>query len=263
MTTVTPQQQVINRCKEVFALAETMYGVDLSKVSISFDLKGRAAGTAGAKGFPRRYAMRFNYDMLQRELKKILDEVVPHEIAHIVCFMKPALGRNHDYGWAHVCKTLGGNGKRTHDMEVIYGKGTTYEYTTDKGISVRLNDKYHSDIQKGRVLTYRNGLGRVTLGCAYNIVGVRGKTLSQPIVNAITETKTHTVPTVPPAPKNIVRGGGSKAEVARSLMKDGHSAGLSIDEIIKNIMIANGHSRQLALSYYKNNATRCGVPAIN
>jgi SprT protein len=129
----TPQTRVLAKCKEVFARAMELYGTDLSKVAISFDLRGRVGGWASAKGTPRRYAMRFNHDMLLREEKEMIDEVVPHEIAHIVCFMKPQLGRNHDYGWAHVCRQLGGTGNRTHDMPVVYGNGVTYEYTTTRG----------------------------------------------------------------------------------------------------------------------------------
>ena len=187
----TPQAQVLTKCKAVFEKAKELYGVDLSKVAIRFDLKGRVGGMACARGsvFARVFHMRFNYDMLLRETDEMINVVVPHEIAHIVCFMKPELGRNHDYGWARVCRALGGTGDRTHDMDVVYGKGTTYEYTTDRGHKVRLNDKRHQHVQSGRTLSYRKGLGTVNQQCAYSIVGAGGRSFAAPIVKKVAVTK--------------------------------------------------------------------------
>jgi SprT protein len=271
----TPQTRVLAKCKEVFARAMELYGTDLSKVAISFDLRGRVGGWASAKGTPRRYAMRFNHDMLLREEKEMIDEVVPHEIAHIVCFMKPQLGRNHDYGWAHVCRQLGGTGNRTHDMPVVYGNGVTYEYTTTRGHKVRLNEKRHAVIQRGVPLTYRKGLGTVNQQCAYSIVGAGGRSFANPVVKVAAPQVTPVAITVPapvvrPAPLVITPvsrvapiapvGGGSKADIARSLMVQGHREGKTYEQIIAAIMLANGHPRNLAASYYKNNAARCGVP---
>lgn len=277
MINPTPQQQAVNKCKEIFELARVKYGVDLSNVSIGFNLKGRVAGRAGWKGFKgvaeREYYMQFNLDLLQRESDDMLNDTIPHEIAHIVCYMKPELGSDHDYGWTRVCISLGGSGNAKHNLKVVYGKGTTYEYTTDMGNKVRLNDRHHAHVLSGGCLTYRNGLGQVTKSCEYSIVGIKGKTLETPIVKKVAETKEVPVTTLlpkyttqaAPAPQRhviIQQKGGSKADVARALMIAGHRAGLSTNEILENIMLANNHSRQLAKSYYKFNADRCGVPAI-
>jgi SprT protein len=177
----SPQQQVIDKCKAVFALAKTLYNVDLEpKTSIRFDLKGRTAGTASGRF--GMYTLRFNHDMLLRELEDMRDDTVPHEIAHLVCFARRELGSNHDRGWQRVCIALGGSGDRTHELDVVYGKGYTYEYVTDRGHKVRLGDRYHKAVQAGKAITYRKGLGRVTEQCAYSIVGVAGRTLAQPVV---------------------------------------------------------------------------------
>ena len=273
----TPQAQVLAKCKEVFARAMELYGTDLSKVAIRFDLKGRVGGTASARGgfLSRAYHMRFNYDMLLRETDEMVNVVVPHEIAHIVCFMKPELGRNHDSGWARVDRSLGGTGNRTHSMDVVYGKGTTYEYTTDRGHKVLLNDRRHAHIQSGRTLSYRKGLGTVTQQCAYSVVGAQGRSFAAPVVKQVAPTKEVAPATIIPvqvqrpvvitpvpriAPVTPAVTGGSKADIARALMVQGHRAGQTYEQIIQAIMIANGHPRNLAASYYKNNAARCGVP---
>lgn len=118
-----------------------------------------------------------------------------------------------------------------------------------------------------------------TLGCAYSIVGYQGRTLATPIVKVpagaatvqlapIVGTIAHTVPVVGLGPLTTPRitptipvGGGSKADVARALMVQGHREGKSVQQIIAAIMQANGHSKALATSYYKNNTEKLGLPA--
>jgi SprT protein len=276
----SPQQQVIDKCKAVFALAKTLYNVDLEpKTSIRFDLRGQVAGTASGRF--GSYTLRFNHDMLLRELEDMRDDTVPHEIAHLVCFARRELGANHNRGWQRVCVALGGSGDRTHDLDVVYGNGTTYEYVTDRGHKIRLSERRHKAVQAGRTLTYRKGLGRITEQCAYSIVGVAGRTLAQPVVRKAVPTTTPgatplnslTVlpPQRPPVPvattlvlppvRHVPDGGTSKAAVSRGIMSAGYRAGKAYEMIIAEMMTANGYNRQLARATFKANAARAGIPS--
>jgi len=276
----TPQQQMLAKCKEVFATATTLYGVDMSKCGIRFDLKGRAGGMACRRG--GQVYMRFNYDIIARETEEMVNVVVPHEIAHIVCFLKPTLGRNHDAGWARVCRTLGGTGDRTHDMEVVYGKGTTYEYTSSTGHAIRVNDRRHQHIQSGRTLTYRKGHGTLSMQCAYSIVGAGGRSFAAPIVKQGAPTKEVAPATIIPTPAvqapvfrpapfaipaprvvqaaPVAAEGMSKAARSRALMLAGYQRGDSYEVVIAAMMAVNGYSRQLARATYLANAAKVGVP---
>ena len=298
---MTPMQQVRARCEEVVQLAKKLYGIDMSAVQISFNLKGRAAGKAG--GRMRRdpvlsnYYVKFNHDMLTREaMEHILQDTVPHEYAHILGFIDPMrFGSNHCHTWARITRELGGSGKRFHQEEVVYGNGTTYEYTTDRGHKVRLSSKHHNHIQRGGSLRYRGGKGVVSIACAYSIVGHQGRTLAAPIVKKATpDTPPNTPATIeaframtpavpaytgegreeieriltriaaPVVPKTVApmtQQGLSKAAMARAVMLSGHKAGKSYEEIITAIMHATGHDRQLSRSYYKGNYAKVGCPA--
>ena len=298
---MTPMEQVRAKCQEVVALAQRLYNVDLSVVRISFDLKGRAAGRAEWRGNrlsrERTYAVRFNHDMIVRgdaeALRDMVEDTVPHEFAHIVCFMNPALGDNHNPGWARVCRMLGGSGSRTHDTEVVYGKGNTYEYTTDRGHKVRLSDQRHRAVQSGGILRYRKGLGTITNHCAYSIVGVGGRSLAQPIVKkavatiptapntpAAIESAMREVRAVPPvapavrpnpflipaaqpvaAPVQRATPGESKAATSRRIMLSGYRAGNTYEQIINAMIAANGYDRQLARATFKANQSKCGIPS--
>lgn len=287
---MTPVEQVRAKCNEVVALAKEKYGVDLSVVSVQFNLVGRVAGWAQVKGIRTapQYSVRFNHEMVTRGDPKVLqdmiEDTVPHEFAHVVCYMKPQLGRNHDQGWKAVCRTLGGTGGRTHSTEVIHGKGTTYEYTTTNGHKVRVGDKHHRHIQAGNMLTWRKGKGSVHALCAYSIVGYQGQSLATPVVKVPVVQPVHTVPAVmptatvvpplaprvvPPAPAPVVRvlpvamlvGGESKAAISRRIMETGYRSGKTYEQIISEMIAANGYNRQLARATFKANAHRVNIPA--
>lgn len=285
---MTPREQVLARCKEVIATAQRLYGMDLSQVRISFDLKGRCAGKAHGLKYRdtvmSNYIVKFNADMLTREaFDHVFNETVPHEYAHIICFINPELGKNHNYGWERVCLALGGSGAARHREEVVYGKGATYEYTTDKGHKVRLSDKHHASVQRGGTLRFRHNKGTVTLGCAYSIVGVRGQSLAAPIVRQAVATAPPAqavqlvarpaqltlvaprAPTVAPVVQRVQvaapAAGESKANISRRIMLQGFRAGHGYETIIAAMIAANGYDRQLARGTFKANHAKVGIPA--
>lgn len=261
-------QLVREKCKEVFAKAADLYALDLSIVSIDCSLRGRVAGKAGyqqsrATG-ARTYFLKFNADLIDRELDNMLNDTVPHEIAHIVCYMKPELGSGHDYGWKRVCKALGGSGETKHSLEVVYGTGNTYEYTSASGHTVRLSEQRHKKIQQdGRCLRFQHGI--IDKSCSFVIVGCSGRTLDKPMPGNVSIKPVQTVQQTPTPVKRIIVptaapvAGESKADAARRLILAGHRDGLSADVIIMQIMETNGHTKALATSYYKNNAPKLGI----
>jgi predicted SprT family Zn-dependent metalloprotease len=298
---MTPREQVLLKCKEVIAKAKALYGVDLGVVQIGFNLKGRVAGWAKWQRMMgvTKYTCRFNYDMISRgdaaALRDMMEDTVPHEFAHIVCYMKPELGDNHNSGWQRVCIALGGTGKRTHDQDVVFGRGVTYEYTSNRGCKIRLNEKRHQLVQAGVPLQYKKGLGVVNKACAYSIVGVGGRTLEQPIVKQATAVNApasieefvrermnmvqniritdltgdkpkHStlvlkpVQTVAPVVAPRPMTGESKAAVSRRIMLSGYRGGQSYEQIIQAMIAANGYDRQLARATFKANASKVGIP---
>jgi SprT protein len=276
--------QVLQRCKEVFKEAQARYGVDLSATEIRFDLRGRAAGMAGMRF--GHTVLRFNRDMLGREaFDHLLNNTVPHEIAHLVCFVKPSLGRNHDAGWARVCRALGGNGETCHSEKVVLGKGYTYEYVSTRGHVVRLGQRHHDYLLSGRSLELRRGLGTITNSSPCKIVGYAGKTLDVPRVirPAAQESCTEISPeplhvnaspsahvSAAPAPAPAARPTaaptagalvpGSKAARSREIMLRGYRDGWNYEQIITAMIAANGYDRQLARGTFKANAARVGIP---
>jgi predicted SprT family Zn-dependent metalloprotease len=282
---MTPREQILAKCKEVVARAYQLYNVDMSRVRVSFDLKGKAAGKAHGLKYRdpvmSNYIVKFNTDMLSREaFDHVLNSTVPHEYAHILCFIQPDLGKNHDAGWERICLALGGSGRTRHQEEVVYGKGITYEYTSDKGHTVRVGDRHHRKIQLGTTIRLRHNKGSIHAACAYSIVGARGQTLAAPIVKQPTMTVAPALPVqarvyvpavaprlLPPAPRCILpapnvlpAAGESKASISRRIMLQGYRAGHGYETIIAAMIAANGYDRQLARGTFKANCAKVGIP---
>jgi predicted SprT family Zn-dependent metalloprotease len=265
------KQEIIAKCTETFAKAKTLWpNMNFDNVGVRFDLKGRAAGMACRRD--GTYFMRFNTEMMTRDaFDHVINNTVQHETAHIVCMMNPKLGRNHDAGWTRVCRLLGGNGERCHSEDVVYGKGNTYEYTTDRGHRVRVSDSIHQKIQRGVVYTWRQGKGKVDAGSTYNLVGVSGRSIAAPAVDLSNDAwESHSLPVAPvvePVQPRVtevtapIQAGESKAAISRRIMLSGHSAGHGYEAIISAMMLACGYDRQLARATFKANMARVGIPA--
>ena len=191
---VARREAIITRCFEIFRRAEAQYGVNLGRVEILFNLRGRVAGMACCRR--NRFSsapatdlkLRFNADMIAGDgYDHILNDCVPHEIAHLVCYANPQLGANHDRGWKRVCVALGGNGERCHTEDVLMAKGNTYRYVTSTGAEIQVGDRHHSQIQAGAVLhAHRKvGGGSITRQSQYVLVGVNGRPVTAGVLPVV------------------------------------------------------------------------------
>ena len=232
MTEFVARRRAIEiRCDEVFRKAEALYGVDLSKTAILFNLRGRVAGMAccrrhrlinGGQAYDLR--LRFNTDMIVGDgYEHILNDCVPHEIAHLVCYAKPELGSNHDRGWQRVCVALGGNGERCHTEDVLYARGNTYEYITSTGAKIQVGEKHHAKIQAGRVLTAHGKIGGGTISRAsqYSVVGINGRRVDAQVVNPVTGPASVALPRRQP----VAKTGVARTVLVRAWIRDSVAQG--------------------------------------
>lgn len=152
------RQQIRDRVKEVVELAADKYGFSIpaSAINISFTNRGGAAGQA-MRRFDQ-YSLKFSLESANVDPSDMLNDTIPHEIAHLVCFFDPSLGRNHDHGWKRVCIGLGGSGKRTHSQTLTKGRyRTQYLYRMPSGREFETGVVRHRKIQNGAVYTFRGG----------------------------------------------------------------------------------------------------------
>lgn len=152
------------RTIELWELARSRWRIDRRyTLTVCFDLRGRTVGKAIRNG--DALGIRYNPAALAQNPRDMLDETIPHEVAHLVCFARPRLGRGHDAGWQAVCVALGGKGGR------CYGQGTyelakarrtwRYAYKLDSGEALSLSHRHHRHLRQGGELHLRRTRERI------------------------------------------------------------------------------------------------------
>ena len=122
----TLEIQAAARTRDLLALAFAHFGLGLRALEIRFDLRGRAAGQArySARG---PWIIRYNAILLRENPESFLAETIPHEVAHLVTFLRhgPRV-RPHGPEWRAIMAQLGAKPERCHryDLSRIPGRAT-------------------------------------------------------------------------------------------------------------------------------------------
>lgn len=287
MQTRAERMKAVNdKIATVKALALQKYGINLSDLVVKYDLKGRTAGWAIGMRTIRLNTTAIFGD--EEHFKDMVDDTIPHEIAHIVCHRNPTLGRKHDYGWASVCRALGGTGKRTHDMTTIeYARGRTYIYTSSMGKEYAVSEQRHRKIQMGATLRFRKASwGTLDKHCAYT-VKFNGRVISTqpatqrptvsdmawgvlhdlaarvvPTVNptvssfVVPSTQAAEKPTAPKPVQTVANTGSSKASQVRYWIRAAKAQGDGQEWVINMAQTQLGMARSQAYRYVTENWNR-------
>lgn len=167
------QAQIKAKVKECMALANELYDFDLkyNELDITFKSKGQAAGYAWWRGHrfdapcDTSYGLKFSTESASLDSDEMLNDTVPHEVAHLVCMYNKRYGKNHDIGWKRVCIALGGTGARTHSQTLTKARyKAQYEYRLGtSGETSKVGPKVHKNIQvRGHI--YTNNKTRIKFG---------------------------------------------------------------------------------------------------
>lgn len=161
------EYDIANKVRKVWEEAQAIYQLD-NDLTVNFAnnasiaATGRRMGNMDRKHAPaalavydrqeKRAIVYLNRRAIKQHWSHMHDEVVPHEVAHIVCILKPHFGDGHDDGWKEVCIRLGGTGCVTYDtqfdLRVDRMARKQYIYRTRKG-NVRISQTWHDNIQHG------------------------------------------------------------------------------------------------------------------
>lgn len=151
---MTARTQILEAVKNVCQKAQELYGVDLSEIRTEIRNSGLRAGVASGRraagGGWASLKISLNAQLVNdADAHKLIDEVIPHELAHLVCFIRPELGRNHDRGWKRVCIALGGSGERCHTHELKKARRTRKAIYNIDGVPTDIGLTAHRRIQSG------------------------------------------------------------------------------------------------------------------
>lgn len=260
--------------------ADEIYGTKLAgNVAIRFDIRGyRMAGQAGFKH--GNFFLRFHPEYIESNFDDMLNNTVPHEVAHIVGYATNIGIRRHNDAWKAACLKLGGNGKRCHSMDnedfapskderiAKYDARRPFAYEDEHGRVHYVTAQLHKKMHEGWVRK-AGGIRRYIApeDLSYTIrkdglVGTISKdTFVGKTFNPKSLAKKAAKKSAPKKRKQnrAKKGTMSKAQIARNLIKLHFPAGpdqLEQDQIIAKIADVCGLSMALAKTYYNNNLTK-------
>jgi SprT protein len=107
-------RDIDEKVDECLSILSARYGREFDRPEIRYDLRGRVAGQRNGK------SLRFNLDLLDDDAthSEMINQVVPHEVAHWVQRILYPDSQSHGYEWAEIMHVLGVPAKRTHSMAV-------------------------------------------------------------------------------------------------------------------------------------------------
>ncbi|USD65625.1 SprT family zinc-dependent metalloprotease [Vibrio sp. SCSIO 43136] len=115
-------QKVIARCIEQ---ANHYFKQEFPQPELSFKLRGKSAG----KAYLNLWQIRINPTLLKENQQAFLNEVIPHEIAHLIVYKLFGRVRPHGKEWQAVMQEVFHLApKTTHDFDVTSVQGKTYVY---------------------------------------------------------------------------------------------------------------------------------------
>lgn len=103
---MTPElkQRVVEKVKESKLKAKEKLGLELPPLTIKYELTGWRAGTASSA----KYTIQLNQDYLTRFTEDMLNQTIPHEVAHIVADIYYKRFCNHNKLWCNIMSNVYG-----------------------------------------------------------------------------------------------------------------------------------------------------------
>lgn len=249
------QQKFTQLVHECLNKASSMYDLpelNPANVTITYKPNGLCIGSASRRS--KRCFLTFSLEAIQKYPDEMVNDTIPHEVAHLVCFIKPHYGSNHDAGWKRVCRNLGGDDSRTHHLDVTPAKQkviTRYVYVV-QGHTRVLGHKYHKLIQRlGSVPFTFQDLGvKATIHRThfshtelYQRVGTKIVKVERPIEQKAAHT-------IAPAANPAVTSGKSKRELCVDIYNA--NSQLTRGEVIDMFVANAGMTKAGAGTYYQN-----------
>ncbi|KMV28449.1 SprT family zinc-dependent metalloprotease [Photobacterium swingsii] len=141
------QSQVIAKVESCISHANQRLQKRFAMPTVSFRQGGKIAGSARLQG----WEVRFNPVLLKENPQAFLDEVVPHEVAHLITFKLFGRVRPHGKEWQTIMtQVFGIPARTTHSFDVSSVQGKTFSYQCQCS-QHQLTVRRHNKVARGQV----------------------------------------------------------------------------------------------------------------
>ena len=140
------QQLVIQKVEQCIGHASSYFGKNFRFPEINFNQRGKIAGCARLQ----TNELRFNSILLCDNIDTFLEEVVPHEVCHLLAYTLFGKVRPHGDEWQSLMlKLFDLKGQTYHQMDVSKVKGKSFNYQCECG-PIELGIRRHNKVVKGK-----------------------------------------------------------------------------------------------------------------
>lgn len=146
-------QQVQDKIDYCVALANERFNLSFPAPIATFNLHGLVAGQARYYSTHSKCEIRINPDYLRAHTPDMIEDTVPHEVAHLIAFAVHGKNiKSHGYEWQDIAIFLGCTGNRCHSYDAIPAKKTRkFLYLCPCGDHHYLGLNLHRKVQTGDV----------------------------------------------------------------------------------------------------------------
>lgn len=117
----------LNKLNETFDKARIIFGRDFAAPRVTFDLRGRTAGTAN---YITNH-IRFNEILLRENEEKFVNSTIPHEASHLIARAMYGHGiRSHGIEWKGIMGRMGLEPSRCHSYDTTNSVTRTHAKTS-------------------------------------------------------------------------------------------------------------------------------------
>jgi len=151
---------------------QLQYWLDKARIAFGelphFDLvyfaKGKTAGfwRAYRESYGRRHALEFNVEAIENHFEDMVQNTIPHEIAHMIDFHLHGRSSGHGRRWQAIMLKLGVQPKRCHTMQLSSARRTKqFRYVAQCGTEIWLSTQRHNKVQRGSIFIVRVTKGKI------------------------------------------------------------------------------------------------------
>lgn len=140
------QSQVIQAVEDCYLHAEAFFQRSFLRPEISFNQRGKTAGSARLQS----QQLRFNPVLLKDNVDMFLSDVIPHEVSHLLVYQLFGRTRPHGQEWRHIMRQVFACEPRTtHAMDISKVAGKTFDYRCGCGV-IALSIRRHNKVMRGQ-----------------------------------------------------------------------------------------------------------------
>lgn len=145
------KQAVINRVKECLIKGNKLFKAKamISKV-VYVNNATSTVGKAVRMPDGEMY-IRLSAHFLEKEFQWVLDEIIPHEVGHIIGFWLDDNGGHgsydHDERWQEIAQALGSTGETKPEFPESYPHRDKYHYRSESGNDIYVSQDKHEAMQ--------------------------------------------------------------------------------------------------------------------